>query len=68
MSNSGASFFDDTNAFGVDSIEKGNKYIKLMLILLKFIVDKERAFSLAFRLLNVDEYYFPIRLTLSVQT
>ena len=31
-------------------------------MLLRFIADKGRPFSLAFRLLNVDRYSFPIRI------
>ena len=37
---------------------------KFISILLKFIADRGRAFSLAFRLLNVDRYTFPIRITI----
>ena len=41
---------------------------KLIFILLKFIADKGRAFSLAFRLLNVDRDNFPIRMTIQIPT
>ena len=41
---------------------------KLIFILLKFIADKGHAFSLAFRLLNVDKYSLPIRITIEAQT
>jgi len=36
----------------------------LIFMFLKFITDKRRDFSLAFRLLNVGKYYFPIRITI----
>ena len=55
-----APFFDDTNAFfNADEIKKGG-----VSILLKFIADMGRAFPLAFRLLNLDRYTFPIRITI----
>ena len=57
----GRPFFSDTSAFKADQIKKGvyNKFI-----LLKFIADREFAFSLAFRFLNLDRYTFPIRITI----
>ena len=39
-------------------------YTKLISTLLKFITDKGRGFSQAFRLLNLDRYTFPIRITI----
>ena len=39
---------------------KRRAYNKLVSILLKFIADKGRAFSSAFRLLTVGRYSFPI--------
>ena len=44
--------------------EKG-AYNKLISLLLRFIADKGHAFSQAFRLLNVNRYYFNIRITIS---
>ena len=38
-------------------------YNKLISILLKFIADRGRAFSLPYRFLNLDRYAFPIRIT-----
>ena len=40
----------------------------LIFILLTFDADKGRAFSLASRLLNVDRYSIPTRITIQVQT
>ena len=62
MSNGGVPFFDDMNAFKADSIEK-NAHNKLIFILLEFVVDKGRAFTSTFRLLNVDRYSFALRIT-----
>ena len=39
-------------------------YNKLLSIVFKFIADRVRAFSLAFRLLDLDRYTFPIRKTI----
>ena len=43
---------------------KRGSYDKLISMLLKFIADREHAFSLAFRLSNLDRYDFPIRITI----
>ena len=43
-------------------------YIKLKPILLKFIADRGRAFSLAFcSLLNLDKYTFPFHITIEIE-
>ena len=34
---------------------------------LRFFADEKPTFSVAFRLLNVDKYYFPIRITNKLQ-
>ena len=41
---------------------KWSAHNKLISILIRFIAHKRRAFSLAPRLLNVDRYYFTIRI------
>ena len=43
---------------------KRGTYDKLISMLLRFIADKGPDFSLAFRILNVDIYSFPIRITI----
>ena len=64
----GGVLFDGTKpfkalVFKADLIKKG-PYNKLISMLSRFIADKGRAFSPAFRLLDVDRYSIPILITI----
>ena len=60
VSYKGASFFDDMNGFKADSIDKW-RIISWYLYFESSL--QKSAFSQVFRLLNVDRYSFPIRIT-----
>ena len=61
----GRPFLYYTNVFKSErAASKRGEYDKFISILSRIIADKGRAFSIVFRFLNVDNYSFPIGITI----